>query len=97
MRGFVLALALFASTMQCVTSCALTVCEDQKPPPCHHQSGTQAACTHEVVLDVAAPHFDLAMIDFPAPGVVFSAAPARVEFEVHASRGPAPPLFTLRV
>ena len=97
MHGFLLALALFASTMQCVTSCAMTVGEDQQAPPCHQQSGTHAACAHEVVLDVAAaPHFDLhtTEISLPEPS---AAIPAKTDSEAHEGRGPAPPLLTLRV
>lgn len=83
--------------MQCVTSCVAADCDDHSAPPCH-QSGKQAVCTHEVVLDVtSAAHFDVAAVAMEAPVLVSSIANPDGS-DVPVGRGSAPPiLLTLRI
>jgi hypothetical protein len=46
-----LIVALFVGTYECAASCATVKCESS----CHHDKRTPEACTHELVLDRAAP------------------------------------------
>jgi hypothetical protein len=87
--------ALLASTFQCIAACTAPTTD----PPCHHDKQS-AACSHELVLQVAQSRTILpaampAVLNGTLIAPVYSSAERRevfVERALPVERQPAPPL-----